>query len=127
MLCLQHRVSHAGDTDSYSLKYCKIKTYTLKLLGLSGVAEQLSQQARCILTVEAFGCDCLVLGHMKQGCITHHHPLHCCFFFSLIVTAASTGAAGIPQAGMVSMVIVLTSVGLPAEGISLLLIVDWLL
>ncbi|KAK7945223.1 hypothetical protein WMY93_000951 [Mugilogobius chulae] len=46
---------------------------------------------------------------------------------SLIVTAASTGAAGIPQAGMVSMLIVLTSVGLPAEGISLLLLVDWLL
>ncbi|KAM4552093.1 excitatory amino acid transporter 1-like [Odontesthes bonariensis] len=46
---------------------------------------------------------------------------------SLIVTAASTGAAGIPQAGMVSMVIVLASVGLPTEDISLLMIVDWIL
>ncbi|KAK2822640.1 hypothetical protein Q5P01_022705 [Channa striata] len=46
---------------------------------------------------------------------------------SLIVTAASTGAAGIPNAGMVSMVIVLSSVGLPTEDISLLMIVDWLL
>uniref|UniRef100_A0A8D0AFN1 Amino acid transporter n=1 Tax=Sander lucioperca TaxID=283035 RepID=A0A8D0AFN1_SANLU len=46
---------------------------------------------------------------------------------SLIVTAASTGAAGIPQAGMVSMVIVLESVGLPTEDISLLMIVDWIL
>uniref|UniRef100_A0A8P4KN13 Amino acid transporter n=1 Tax=Dicentrarchus labrax TaxID=13489 RepID=A0A8P4KN13_DICLA len=46
---------------------------------------------------------------------------------SLIVTAASTGAAGIPQAGMVSMVIVLASVGLPTEDISLLLIFDWIL
>ncbi|TMS09643.1 Caytaxin [Larimichthys crocea] len=46
---------------------------------------------------------------------------------SLIVTAASTGAAGIPQAGFVSMVIVLVSVGLPTEDISLLLIFDWIL
>uniref|UniRef100_A0A3P8TZ41 Amino acid transporter n=1 Tax=Amphiprion percula TaxID=161767 RepID=A0A3P8TZ41_AMPPE len=37
---------------------------------------------------------------------------------SLIVTAASTGAAGIPQAGMVSMMIVLESTGLPTEDIS---------
>ncbi|XP_049453755.1 excitatory amino acid transporter 1-like [Epinephelus fuscoguttatus] len=46
---------------------------------------------------------------------------------SLIVTAASTGAAGIPQAGMVSMVIVLESAGLPTEDISLLIMVDWIL
>lgn len=46
---------------------------------------------------------------------------------SFIVTAASTGAAGIPQAGMVSMLIVLTSVGLPADGISLLMLMDWIL
>uniref|UniRef100_A0A3Q2QHP5 Amino acid transporter n=1 Tax=Fundulus heteroclitus TaxID=8078 RepID=A0A3Q2QHP5_FUNHE len=46
---------------------------------------------------------------------------------SLIVTAASTGAAGIPQAGMVSMLIVLGSTGLPTEDISLLLMVDWIL
>ncbi|KAM9844996.1 excitatory amino acid transporter 1-like [Aulostomus maculatus] len=46
---------------------------------------------------------------------------------SLIVTAASTGAPGIPEAGMVSMVIVFTSAGLPTEDISLLLIVDWIL
>ncbi|XP_028283005.1 excitatory amino acid transporter 1-like isoform X2 [Parambassis ranga] len=46
---------------------------------------------------------------------------------SVVVTAASTGAAGIPQAGMVSMVIVLASTGLPTEDISLLMTVDWLL
>ncbi|XP_037537294.1 excitatory amino acid transporter 1-like [Nematolebias whitei] len=46
---------------------------------------------------------------------------------SLIVTAASTGAAGIPQAGMVNMLIILELTGLPTENISLLIIVDWIL
>ncbi|XP_017266377.1 excitatory amino acid transporter 1-like [Kryptolebias marmoratus] len=46
---------------------------------------------------------------------------------SLIVTAASSGSAGIPQAGMVTMVIVLSSAGLPTENIPLLLMVDWIL
>uniref|UniRef100_A0A3P9PCD4 Amino acid transporter n=1 Tax=Poecilia reticulata TaxID=8081 RepID=A0A3P9PCD4_POERE len=46
---------------------------------------------------------------------------------SLVVTAASTGAPGIPQAGMVTMLIVLSSTGLPTEDISLLLMVDWIL
>lgn len=55
----------------------------------------------------------------------HKHSMS--LLFSLIVTAASTGAAGIPQAGMVSMLIVLSSVGLPPEDISLLLIFDWIL
>jgi len=42
-------------------------------------------------------------------------------------TMAAIGAAGIPEAGLVTMVIVLGAVGLPTEGIGLILAIDWFL
>jgi Na+/H+-dicarboxylate symporter len=42
-------------------------------------------------------------------------------------TLAAVGAAGIPEAGLVTMVIVLKAVNIPVEGISLILIIDWFL
>ncbi|KAI8792167.1 excitatory amino acid transporter [Biomphalaria glabrata] len=46
---------------------------------------------------------------------------------SLTATCASIGAAAIPSAGLVTMIMVLTSVGIPADDISLILAVDWFL
>ena len=45
--------------------------------------------------------------------------------FSVTATAAAIGAAGVPEAGLVTMLIVLTAVGLPTEDIALILAVDW--
>ncbi len=45
----------------------------------------------------------------------------------LTATLAAVGAAGIPEAGLVTMVIVLNATGLPLEGIAILLSIDWFL
>lgn len=49
--------------------------------------------------------------------------------FVVVLTAifASVGAAGIPEAGLVTMTLVFTAVGLPTQYIALLVTVDWFL
>ena len=46
---------------------------------------------------------------------------------AVTATLAAIGAAGIPEAGLVTMLIVLNAVGLPVEYVGLILTVDWLL
>lgn len=49
------------------------------------------------------------------------------FHLSITATAASIGAAGIPSAGLVTLIMVLEAVGAPTDKIGLILSVDWLL
>jgi Na+/H+-dicarboxylate symporter len=53
-------------------------------------------------------------------------PAHQLVIF-FTATLAAVGAAAIPEAGLVTMVMVLTSVGLPVEGIGSILAIDWFL
>ncbi|CAH1243818.1 SLC1A3 [Branchiostoma lanceolatum] len=46
---------------------------------------------------------------------------------SITATVAAIGAAAVPQAGLITMVIVLSAVGLPADDVTLIIAVDWFL
>lgn len=50
-----------------------------------------------------------------------------CVFYSLTATLASVGAASIPSAALITMLLVLGSLGLPTSDVPLLFTVDWLL
>ena len=67
---------------------------------------------------------------MWLGVVDLAHVIECRFALSsssLTATLASVGAASIPSAGLVTMLLILTAVGLPTQDISLLVAVDWLL
>jgi len=79
-------------------------------INMDGTA--LYEAAAVMFIAQAYGID-LSMGQQALVFIT--------------ATLAAIGAAGIPEAGLVTMVIVLSAVGLPLEGIGLLLSVDWFL
>jgi len=88
----------------------KISSFTLPLgatINMDGTA--LYECAAAMFIAQAYGID-LSLGQQAVVVIT--------------ALLASIGAAGIPMAGLVTITIVLTAVGLPLEGIGLILAVD---
>ena len=54
-----------------------------------------------------------------------HNKYDFCFSFTSIL--ASVGAAAIPHAGLVTMLIVLDTVGLPSDMVAVIFSVDWFL
>ncbi|MCP4891063.1 MAG: dicarboxylate/amino acid:cation symporter [Planctomycetaceae bacterium] len=79
-------------------------------INMDGTA--LYEAAAAIFIAQVIGSDMIV---MEQVTI------------ALTATLAAIGAAGIPEAGLVTMLIVLNAVGLPVEYVALILSVDWLL
>ena len=79
-------------------------------INMDGTA--LYEAAAAIFIAQAIGFE---LGLLQQLVI------------AVTATLAAIGAAGIPEAGLVTMIIVLNAVGLPVEYIGLILSVDWLL
>lgn len=79
-------------------------------INMDGTA--LYEAAAAIFIAQAIGID---LSLMQQLTV------------AITATLAAIGAAGIPEAGLVTMVIVLNAVGLPIEYIGLILSVDWFL
>jgi len=63
--------------------------------------------------------------------IAQVYGVHLSFSDQLLVvitaTLAAIGAAGIPEAGLITMLIVLKAVHLPTEGIAIILAIDWFL
>jgi Na+/H+-dicarboxylate symporter len=49
------------------------------------------------------------------------------FIFSLTATVASVGAASIPSAGLVTMLLVMSAVNIPAKEITIIFAIDWAL
>jgi len=91
----------------------KVTSFTLPLgatINMDGTA--LYECVAAMFIAQAYGVD---LSFLQQALV--------------VITAllASIGAAGIPMAGLVMITIVLTAVGLPLEGIGLILAVDRIL
>ena len=101
------RVEHGAGVSS------RVASFVLPLgatINMDGTA--LYEAAAAIFIAQAIGFD---LTLMQQAII------------AVTATLAAIGAAGIPEAGLVTMLIVLNAVGLPVEYIGLIISVDWLL
>lgn len=60
-----------------------------------------------------------------SGIIERIAPYPCEVYFSLVATVGSIGAAAVPSAGAVTVLIVLNAVGLGTRHMAMILAVDW--
>jgi Na+/H+-dicarboxylate symporter len=103
-------MSGAIDEAKVSQKVCRFVLPLGATINMDGTA--LYEAVAVIFIAQSYGIH-LGLGKLIVVFIT--------------ASLAAIGAAGIPEAGLVTMVLVLQAVGLPLEGIGLILSIDWLL
>lgn len=103
-------VECAEELNKVSRKACLFALPLGATVNMNGTA--MYESVAAIFIAQVFGVE---LGFTGQAIIF------------ITATLAAIGAAGIPEAGLVTMVMVLQAVGLPLEGIGLLLAIDWFL
>ncbi|MBI1861216.1 MAG: dicarboxylate/amino acid:cation symporter [Deltaproteobacteria bacterium] len=101
---------------------------TLKALDRLGVSRGASTLAACIGT--NFNNDGILLYEVVAALfMAQAYGFHWSLTYQITVAAvciiAMVGVGGVPEAGIISLSLVLTTVGLPFEGVPLLLGVDW--
>lgn len=103
---------------------------TLKALEKLGVSRKASTLGACVGTnmnndgIILYEAMAMLFVAQAYG---QHLPLSQQILAALICLIAAMGVAGIPEAGFISLSIVLTTVGLPVELLPLLLTVDWII
>lgn len=103
---------------------------TLKTLDELGVSKSSSRLGACVGT--NFNNDGILLYEVAAVIfLAQAYGLNLSGWDQLLATLlallAAIGVAGVPEAGVISLSLVLTSVGLPLEAIPLLLTVDWII
>lgn len=103
---------------------------TLKALDNLGVSKQASTLGACVGT--NLNNDGIILYEaMAVLFVAQAHGMHLTLTQQLSAAAscliAAMGIAGVPEAGFISLALVLATVGLPVELLPLLLTVDWIL
>ena len=103
---------------------------TLRCLNQMGVSEQSARLASCVGT--NLNHDGILLYEaMAVLCVAQIYGVHLTLtqqvFAALTCAVAGMGIAGVPDAGLISLSLVLGAVGLPIEILPFLLTVDWIL
>ncbi len=103
---------------------------TLKALDKLGVSPGAARLSACVGT--NFNNDGILLYEVVavlflSQAYGHHLGLVDQIVTAMICVVATIGVGGIPEAGIISLALVLSAVKLPVEGIPLLLTVDWVL
>lgn len=130
---LSHFWKHAKEAVIYALgSSSSLATLpvTLKSLEKMGVSMRSSRLAACVGT-NLNNDGILLYEAMAVLFVAQVYGIELSFSQQLLAAlscvVAGIGIAGIPEAGLISLALVLTTVGLPVEILPLLLTVDWIL